>query len=55
MYKMLDKYNIRGSPEVYSIALNCCSQNGDWEFALSVYNDMLRKNVVPDEVYIKSF
>lgn len=47
---MIHEYNIKGSPEVYTIALNCCSQTGDWEFACSVYNDMKKKGVVPDEV-----
>lgn len=47
---MVHKYKIKGSSEVYTIAINCCSQTGDWEFACNVYSDMTRKGVVPDEV-----
>ena len=57
VYKMIHEFNIRGTPEVYTIAVNCCSQTGDWEFACSVYSDMKRKGVAPDEVssYSSSF
>ena len=47
---MMHKYNIKGSPEVYTIAVNSSSHTGDWEFARSVYEDMTRKGVLPDEV-----
>lgn len=47
---MIQQYNIKGSPEVYTIAINSCSQTGDWEYACSVYNDMTQKGVLPDEV-----
>lgn len=47
---MMDEYNIKGTPEVYTIAVNCCSLTGDWEFARRVYSDMIKKDVVPDEV-----
>jgi pentatricopeptide repeat protein len=47
---MVHKYNIKGTPEVYTIAINSCSQIGDWEFACKVFDDMTRKGVVPDEV-----
>lgn len=49
---MIHQYNIKGTPDVYSIAVNCCSQTGDWEFACSVYDDMTRNGVVPDEVLL---
>ena len=45
---MLDEYNIKGTPEVYTIAVN--SQNADWEFACAVYSDMTIRGVAPDEV-----
>lgn len=45
---MIHQYNIKGTPEVYTIAVNCCG--GDWGFACRVYDDMTRKGVVPDEV-----
>lgn len=48
---MIHQYNIKGTPEVYTIAVNSCSQVGDLEFALSVYGDMKRNGVVPDEVF----
>lgn len=47
---MIHQYNIKGTPEVYTIAVNSCSQVGDLEFALCVYGDMKRNGVVPDEV-----
>lgn len=50
--RMIDQYNIKGTPEVYTIAVNSHSQIGDWEFAYSVYTDMTRKGVVPDEVFL---
>lgn len=50
VYKMIQQYNIKGSSEVYTIAINSCSQTGDWEFARSVYDDMTQKGVLPDEV-----
>lgn len=50
VYKMVQKYNIKGCPEVYTIAINSCSQTGDWEFAHTVYNDMTQKGILPDEV-----
>lgn len=49
---MIDEYNIKGTPAVYTIAVNSCSQNGDWEFACSVYDDMIRRGVAPDEVVL---
>lgn len=48
----MDEYKIKGTPDVYTIAINSCSQTGDWEFALGVYNDMKKKGVVPDEVLL---
>ncbi|CAK7329569.1 unnamed protein product [Dovyalis caffra] len=54
VYNMVHKYNIKGTPEVYTIAVNCCSQTGDWEFACRVYDDMTRKGVVPDEMFLSA-
>ncbi|KAM7482698.1 hypothetical protein LguiB_007281 [Lonicera macranthoides] len=54
VYNMIHESNIKGTPEVYTIAVNSCSQTGDWEFAHSVYNDMRKKGVVPDEMFISS-
>ncbi|KAJ8764976.1 hypothetical protein K2173_010443 [Erythroxylum novogranatense] len=54
VYEMVHEYNIKGTPEVYTIAVNCCSQTGDWDFACSVYEDMKRKGVVPDEVFFSA-
>ncbi|KAL5561118.1 hypothetical protein UlMin_030865 [Ulmus minor] len=55
VYKMMNKYNIKGTPEVYTIAISSCSQTGDWEFAQSVYDDMTRKGVTPDEMFLSAF
>lgn len=52
VYKMLQEYNITGTPEVYTIAVRSCSQIGDLEFALKIYDDMKTKGVTPDEVII---
>ncbi|KAJ1393768.1 Tetratricopeptide-like helical domain superfamily, partial [Sesbania bispinosa] len=54
VYKMIQQYSIKGSPEVYTIAINSCSQTGDWEFACRVYNDMTQKGVLPDEMFLSA-
>ncbi|XP_043711552.1 pentatricopeptide repeat-containing protein MRL1, chloroplastic isoform X3 [Telopea speciosissima] len=54
VYRMMHEYNIKGTPEVYTIAVNSCSQKGDLEFALSVYGDMTRNGVVPDEMFLSA-
>ncbi|XP_019241504.1 PREDICTED: pentatricopeptide repeat-containing protein MRL1, chloroplastic-like, partial [Nicotiana attenuata] len=54
VYRMIDKYDIKGTAEVYTIAVNCCSQNGNWDFARSIYDDMTRKGVYPDEMFISA-
>ncbi|KAL2512379.1 Pentatricopeptide repeat-containing protein MRL1 [Abeliophyllum distichum] len=54
VYNMIHKYNIKGTAELYTIALNSCNRNGDWEFASIVYNDMIQKGVAPDEMFISA-
>ncbi|KAG6605010.1 Pentatricopeptide repeat-containing protein MRL1, chloroplastic, partial [Cucurbita argyrosperma subsp. sororia] len=54
VYKMIHDCNIKGTPEVYTIAVNCCSQSGDWDFASTVYQDMTRKGVKPDEIFFSA-
>ncbi|CAN6463582.1 unnamed protein product [Victoria cruziana] len=54
VYEMMHKYNIKGTPEVYTIAINCCSQKGDLDQALKIYDDMKTKNVLPDEVFFSA-
>ncbi|KAL6211900.1 hypothetical protein ACLB2K_017123 [Fragaria x ananassa] len=54
VYKMIHKYKIKGTSEVYTIAVNCCSQTGDWEFACTVYDDMKKNGVIPDEVFLSA-
>ncbi|CAJ1933699.1 unnamed protein product [Sphenostylis stenocarpa] len=54
VYRMVQKYNIKGCPEVYTIAINSCSQTGDLEFALAVYNDMTQKGILPDEIFLSA-
>ncbi|GMH02825.1 hypothetical protein Nepgr_004664 [Nepenthes gracilis] len=54
VYKMIHQYNIKGTPEVYTIAVNSCSQTGDWEFACSIYDDMKNNGVVPDEIFFSA-
>ncbi|GAB2225075.1 hypothetical protein Droror1_Dr00005860 [Drosera rotundifolia] len=53
-YKLLHQYEIKGTPEVYTIALTSCSLNGDWEFACSIYDDMKKIGVVPDEMFFSA-
>lgn len=52
---MINKYNIRGTLELYTIAVNSSSLTGDWEFACNVYNEMKEKGVIPDEVPLCCF
>ncbi|KAJ6395755.1 hypothetical protein OIU77_020919 [Salix suchowensis] len=54
VYNMVHKYNIKGTPEVYTIAVSSCSQIGDWEFACKVYDDMTRIGVIPDEMFLSA-
>lgn len=54
VYQMIHKYGIRGTPEVYTIAVNSCSKSGDWDFACSIYKDMKEKDVTPDEVFFSA-
>ncbi|KAL8096830.1 hypothetical protein AgCh_030066 [Apium graveolens] len=54
VYNMINKYNIRGTLELYTIAVNSSSLTGDWEFACNVYNDMKEKGVIPDEMFISA-
>ncbi|XP_042507893.1 pentatricopeptide repeat-containing protein MRL1, chloroplastic isoform X2 [Macadamia integrifolia] len=54
VYNMMHEYKIKGTPEVYTIAVNSCSQKGDLEFALRVYDDMTRNGVVPDEMFLSA-
>ncbi|OVA18590.1 Pentatricopeptide repeat [Macleaya cordata] len=54
VYKMVHQYHIKGTPEVYTIAVNSCSQMGDIDFALTVYGDMKKNGVVPDEMFLSA-
>ncbi|KAK9677767.1 hypothetical protein RND81_11G165200 [Saponaria officinalis] len=54
VYKMIDQYDIKGTPELYTIAVSSCSQAGDWEFACNVYADMKKKDVIPDEMFFSA-
>ncbi|KAF8655211.1 hypothetical protein HU200_061214 [Digitaria exilis] len=54
VYKMLPEYNIKGTPEVYTIALRSCSLTGDLGFALKIYEDMNKIGVKPDEMFLSA-
>ncbi|KAL9244956.1 hypothetical protein vseg_018669 [Gypsophila vaccaria] len=54
VYKMIARYDIKGTPELYTIAVNSCSQTGDWEFACNVFADMKQKGVIPDEMFFSA-
>lgn len=51
VYKMVQEYGIKGTADVYTMAVNACSHKGDLDSALGVYNDMMRNGVRPDEVF----
>ncbi|KAH9605487.1 hypothetical protein KSS87_011863 [Heliosperma pusillum] len=54
VYRMIDQYDIKGTPELYTIAVSSCSQTGDWEFACNVYADMKKKGIIPDEMFFSA-
>lgn len=54
VYKMLHDYDIKGTPEVYTIALRSCSLTGDLGFALKIYEDMNKIGVKPDEMFLSA-
>ncbi|KAF5198471.1 Pentatricopeptide repeat-containing protein mrl1 protein [Thalictrum thalictroides] len=54
VYKMISQYKIKGTPEVYTLAVSNCSQTGNMEFALNVYKDMTRNGVIPDEMFLSA-
>ncbi|KAG9443087.1 hypothetical protein H6P81_018941 [Aristolochia fimbriata] len=54
VYQMMKKYKIKGTPDVYTIAVNSCSEKGDLQCALNVYNDMKRNGVAPDEMFLSA-
>ncbi|KAJ1256307.1 hypothetical protein BS78_K049600 [Paspalum vaginatum] len=54
VYTMLQEYNIKGTPEVYTIALRSCSLTGDLGFALKIYEDMNNIGVKPDEMFLSA-
>ncbi|KAL4584999.1 hypothetical protein LXL04_009612 [Taraxacum kok-saghyz] len=54
IYGMIKEFNIKGTPEVYTIAVNSCSGNGDWDFACSVFDDMTDNGIVPDEMFFSA-
>nr|XP_043623607.1 pentatricopeptide repeat-containing protein MRL1, chloroplastic [Erigeron canadensis] len=54
IYGMIEEFKIKGTPEVYTIAVNSCSGNGDWEFACSVFDDMTKKGITPDEMFFSA-
>ncbi|CAO2814908.1 unnamed protein product [Amaranthus hypochondriacus] len=54
VYEMIDQFNIKGTPELYTIAVNSCSQTADWDFACKIFADMKLKGVVPDEKFFSA-
>ncbi|XP_062201614.1 pentatricopeptide repeat-containing protein MRL1, chloroplastic-like isoform X2 [Phragmites australis] len=54
VYKMLQEYDIKGTPEVYTIALRSCSLTADLGFALKIYEDMNKIGVKPDEMFLSA-
>ena len=44
------KDNVKGSPACFTAAVHACSQKGDLDYALSVYKDLKKDGVKPDEV-----
>ena len=54
VYKLMRASNTRGSPECYTAAVHACSQKGDLDSALSVFDDLKKDGVRPDEVEVAS-
>ena len=50
VYQMMREDDVRGSPACYTAAVHACSQKGDLDYALSVYEDLKTDGVTPDEV-----
>lgn len=47
--------NVKGSPECYTAIVHACSQIGELDYALTVYDDLKQDGVEPDEVYSRVF
>lgn len=43
---------VAGTAECYTAAVHACRQKGYLKFALSIYEDMQKDGVLPDEVHI---
>ncbi|KAL8151364.1 hypothetical protein V2J09_021172 [Rumex salicifolius] len=54
VYEMIQQYNIKGTPELYTIAVSSCSETGDWTFACKVYDDMRKNGVEPDGMFLST-
>ncbi|CAH9125090.1 unnamed protein product [Cuscuta epithymum] len=54
VYNLIHEYNIKGGAELYTIAVNSFSEKGDWELACSIFNDMDKKGIAPDELFISA-
>lgn len=52
VYKRMRSSKVAGTAECYTAAVHACSQKGYLEFALSIYEDMKKDGVRPDEVHI---
>jgi len=50
VYQSMRQSNVIGSPECYTAAVHACSQKGDLDYALTVYDDMKKDGVKPDQV-----
>jgi pentatricopeptide repeat protein len=50
VYKTMRANRIQGTPECYTAAVHACSQKGDLDAALSLYDDLKKDGVQPDEV-----
>jgi pentatricopeptide repeat protein len=50
VYQSMRKDDVKGSPACYTAAVHACSQKGDLDYALAVYEDLKTDGVKADEV-----
>ena len=53
VYESMRESNVKGSPECYTAIVHACSQKGELEYALTVYDHLKQDGVKPDEVFTK--
>lgn len=52
VYQNMRESNVKGSPACYTAVVHACSQKGNVDYALLVYDDLKKDGVKPDEVWL---